>query len=72
MRWVVKTSLDGRIYDEVSCEGTPTIPEDGAHLLIPVDGRYVSGVVSEISIDQNHDPAVLRITCLNPDAHVKG
>lgn len=69
MRWIVKTSLDGRVYDDVFCDGPPPIPENGAGVLIPVDGRFVAGVVSETSVQQNQEPAVLRITCLNPSAY---
>lgn len=71
MRWIMKTSLDGIVYDDVMCEGAPPIPEDGTTLLLPVDGHYTLGVVAETSIDRKRDPAVLRITCLNPDAFDK-
>ena len=71
MRWIVKTSLDGRVFDDVVCEGRPTIPEHGAEILIPVDDHYASGVVSEVSVDEHQSPAVLRITCLSPGVFVK-
>ena len=71
MRWVVKTSLDGKIYDDIACEGPPPIPDDGANLLLPIDGHYVPGVVAETSVDESHCPAVLRIVCLNPHAYAK-
>ena len=71
MRWIVKTSLDGQVFDDVVCEGRPSIPEQGAEILIPVDDHYASGVVSEVSVDEQQSPAVLRLTCLNPDAFVK-
>ena len=70
MRWIVKTSLDGRVFDEVVCDGRPTIPENGAEILIPTDDHYAAGVVSEVAVDESQTPAVLRIMCLNPAAFV--
>jgi hypothetical protein len=71
MRWIVKTTLDGRVFDDVACDGRPTIPETGAEILIPVDDHYASGVVSEVAVDESQTPAVLRIICLTPDAFAK-
>ena len=71
MRWVVKTSLDGRVYDEMLCDGTPPIPDNGSKLLVPVDGRFVAAVVTETSVEQNQQPAILRITCVSPEAFAK-
>jgi len=71
MRWIVKTSLDGQVFEDVICEGRPSIPERGAEILIPVNDHYASGVVSEVSVQENNVPAVLRITCLNAAAFAK-
>lgn len=65
MRWIVKTTLDGTLSDEVHCDGRPPIPECGAQILIPVADHYASGVVYETSVDESQVPAVLRIICFN-------
>jgi hypothetical protein len=67
MRWIVKTTLNGTLSDEVHCDGRPPIPERGAQILIPVADHYVSGVVYETTIDERQVPAVLRIICCNQE-----
>ena len=69
MRWIVKTSLDGRVFDDVACDGRPAIPENGAEILIPINDHYASGMVSDVSVDERQTPAILRITCLSPHAY---
>ena len=71
MRWIVKTSLDGRVFYDVTCEGRPPIPERGAEIFIPVDDHYESGVVSEVSVEESRSPAVLRVTCFNAETYAK-
>lgn len=71
MRWIVKTSLDGQVFDELLCDGPPCVPESGCSLLIPVGAHYEEGIVSEIEMDQKQTPALLRIVCLRPDTYAR-
>lgn len=67
MRWLVKTSLDGEPFDEVHCEGTPLIPEQGAELMLPRDEEdYVPAIVSELVVDRRNEPAILKVICVSP------
>ena len=71
MRWIVKTTLDGQVFDELLCDGPPCVPESGCNLLIPVGSHYEEGIVSEIEMDQKQSPALLRIVCLRPETYAR-
>lgn len=67
MRWLVKTQLDGEPFEEVHCEGTPLIPEQGAELMLPRDDEdYVPAIVSELVVDRRNEPAILKVICISP------
>ena len=69
MRWLVKTLLDGEPLEEVHCEGTPAIPEQGAELMLPRDNDdFVPAVVSELFVDRRHEPAILKVICISSSA----
>jgi len=71
MRWIIKTSFDGTVYDDLMCDGEPPIPDNGANLLVPLSGSYTPGVVVETSVDRSQCPAVLWIVCCNPAAYAR-
>jgi hypothetical protein len=67
MHWLVKTLLDGEPFEEVHCEGTPPIPEQGAELMLPRDDEdYVPAIVSELIVDRRNEPAILKVICVSP------
>jgi hypothetical protein len=73
MRWVLKSTLDGANCQDVFCDGTPLIPEMGAQVMLPqTDEVFKPGIVSEVLVDKQHDPGVIKVICVNPDALGKG
>ena len=67
MRWLVKTLLDGEPFEEVHCDGTPLIPEEGAELMLPHgDDGFVPAIVYELLVDRRHEPAILKVICVSP------
>mgnify|MGYP000555744383 CR=1 FL=1 len=70
MRWLVKTSLDGEPLQDVQCDNAPSIPDQGAALMLPLlDESFLPGIVSELQIDLRGRQATLKVICVSPSAN---
>ena len=69
MRWVLKATLDGTFCQDVLCDGTPLIPEAGAHVMLPQeDDVFKPGIVSEVLVDKVTEPGVIKVVCIKPES----
>jgi hypothetical protein len=72
MRWVLKATLDGAYCEDVFCDGTPLIPETGAQVMLAQEDEvFKPGIVSEVLIDKQNDPGVIKVICVNPTSYEK-
>jgi hypothetical protein len=70
MRWVLKSTLDGAYCQDVFCDGTPLIPEAGAQVMLPQeDDVFKPGIVSEIFVDKETEPGVIKVICTAPKSY---